>query len=81
MKILITDKMAEEAIQLLKDAGHDVTFDEMDADKLLNEIPNYDALMVRGRTKVITDIVKAGADGNLKVRFGSGTIKTLATDP
>jgi len=74
MKVLITDKMAEEAIELLKDAGHDVTFDEMDADKLLLEIPKYDALMVRGRTKAIADIVNAGAKGNLKVigRAGIG---------
>ena len=74
MKVLITDKMAEEAIELLKGAGHDVTFDEMDADKLLLEIPKYDALMVRGRTKVIEDIVSAGAEGNLKVigRAGIG---------
>jgi D-3-phosphoglycerate dehydrogenase len=74
MKILITDKMAEEAIELLKDAGHDVTFDEMDADKLLLEIPKYDALMVRGRTKAIADVVNAGAKGSLKVigRAGIG---------
>jgi len=74
MKVLITDKMAEEAIELLKGAGHDVTFDEMDADKLLLEISKYDALMVRGRTKAIADIVNAGAKGNLKVigRAGIG---------
>jgi len=74
MKILITDKMAEEAIELLKDAGHDVTFDEMDADKLLLEISKYDALMVRGRTKAIADVVNAGAKGSLKVigRAGIG---------
>ena len=74
MKVLITDKMAEEAIELLKDAGHDVTFDEMDADKLLLEIPKYDALMVRGRTKAIADVVNAGAKGSLKVigRAGIG---------
>ena len=74
MKILITDKMAEEAIQLLKDAGHDVTFDEMDGDTLLEEIPKYDALMIRGRTKAITPIVEAGAKANLKVigRAGVG---------
>ena len=47
MKVLITDKMAEEAIQLFKDAGHDVTYDEIDAETLLAEIPKYDALMVR----------------------------------
>jgi len=74
MKVLVSDKMAEEAIQLLKDAGHDVTYDEMDHDTLLKEIPNYDALMVRSRTKATTEIVEAGAKGNLKVigRAGIG---------
>lgn len=74
MNILITDKMAEEAIQLLKDAGHDVTFDEMEGDTLLKEISKYDALMVRGRTKVKEEIVKAGVKGRLKVigRAGIG---------
>jgi D-3-phosphoglycerate dehydrogenase len=84
MNILITDKMADEAISLLKDAGHDVTYDEMDAETLLKEIPKYDALMVRGRTKVVTEVVNAGAKGNLKVigRAGIGVdnvdIKTAA---
>lgn len=85
MKVLITDKMAEEAIQLLKDAGHEVTYDEeMDGNTLLKEISNYDALMVRGRTKVVTDIVNAGKNGKLKVigRAGVGVdnidIKTSA---
>jgi len=74
MKILVTDKMAEEALQVLKDAGHDVTYDEMDGDALLKEIPKHDGLMVRSRTKANTDIVKAGAEGNLKVigRAGIG---------
>ena len=74
MKILITDKMANEAIQLFKDAGHNVTFDEMDGKTLLKEISLYDALMVRGRTKVVKEIVKSGAGGSLKVigRAGIG---------
>ncbi|KYK24989.1 phosphoglycerate dehydrogenase [Thermoplasmatales archaeon SG8-52-4] len=74
MKILITDKMANEAIQILKDAGHDVTYDEMDGETLVKEISKYDALMVRGRTKVIKEIVQAGAKGKLKVigRAGIG---------
>ena len=74
MKVLVTDKSAEEALQLLKDAGHEVTYDEMDHDTLLNEIGKYDALMVRGRTKVVKDIVNAGSQGNLKVigRAGIG---------
>jgi D-3-phosphoglycerate dehydrogenase len=74
MKILVTDKSADEALQVLKDACHDVTYDEMDADTLLNEVGKYDALMVRGRTKVVTDVVNEGAKGNLKVigRAGIG---------
>ena len=74
MKVLITDKMADEAIQFLKDAGYDVTYDEMDGETLLKEIPNYNALMVRGRTKAVKEIVEAGANGNLKVigRAGIG---------
>jgi D-3-phosphoglycerate dehydrogenase / 2-oxoglutarate reductase len=74
MKILVTDKMANEAIQVLKDAGHEVTFDEMDHDTLLEEIASYDALMVRSRTKATEDIVTAGAKGNIQVigRAGIG---------
>ena len=66
--------MAEDAIQYLKDAGYNVTFDEMDHDTLLSEIGNYDALMVRSRTKATEEIVQAGAQGSLKVigRAGIG---------
>ena len=74
MKVLITDKMAEEAIQVLKEAGHEITYEEYDAETLLKEIPNYDALMIRSRTKATKEIVEAGAKGNLKVigRAGIG---------
>jgi D-3-phosphoglycerate dehydrogenase len=74
MNILITDKMANEALDVLKKAGHNVVFDEMDADTLLKEIGKYDALMVRSRTKATSDIVKKGAEGKLKVigRAGIG---------
>jgi D-3-phosphoglycerate dehydrogenase len=66
--------MAEEAIQALKDAGHKVTYEELDAETLLKEIPKYDGLMLRSRTKVIKEVVEAGAKGNLKVigRAGIG---------
>ncbi len=74
MNVLITDVSPKEAIQKLKDAGHTVTFDEMDAETLLKEISKYDAIMVRSRTKVTTEVVTAGAQGNLKVigRAGIG---------
>jgi len=74
MKILVTDKSAEEALQVFKDAGHEVTYDEMDAETLLKEIPKYDGLMVRSRTKATKEVVESGASGNLKVigRAGIG---------
>ena len=74
MKVLVTDKSAEEALQVFKDANHELNYDEMDNDTLLKEISNYDALMVRSRTKVTKEIVEAGAKGNLKVigRAGIG---------
>jgi D-3-phosphoglycerate dehydrogenase len=74
MKILISDKTENEVIQKFKDAGHEVIFNEMDPATLLKEIPNYDALMVRSRTKVIKEVVEAGAKGKLKVigRAGIG---------
>ena len=85
MKILITDKTADEAIQVLKDEGYEVYYEEMDHDTLLKAIPEYNGLMVRSRTKVTKDIVEAGAEGKLKVigRAGIGVdnidIETAAT--
>jgi D-3-phosphoglycerate dehydrogenase / 2-oxoglutarate reductase len=74
MKILVTDKTEPEVIQQLKNAGHEVTFNEMDPATLLQEIQNYDALMVRSRTKVTPAVIEKGAKGNLKVigRAGIG---------
>jgi len=74
MKILITDKMALEVIELLKKADHNVTFEELDEKDLIKEIPKYDGLMIRSRTKAYEDVIKAGAKGNLKVigRAGIG---------
>ena len=71
MKILITDPLAPEAVEMLE-KEHQVTVDEMDHDTLLNSIGEYDALMVRGRTKARAEIVEAGT--NLKVigRAGVG---------
>jgi D-3-phosphoglycerate dehydrogenase / 2-oxoglutarate reductase len=74
MKILIADKTENAVIQQLKDAGHEVTFNEMDPTTLLREIPQYDGLMVRSRTKATAEVINAGANGNLKVigRAGIG---------
>lgn len=74
MKVLITDKLADEAIDMLKKGGFEVRYEELDHDGLLREISDYDALIVRSRTKVTADVIEKGASGNLKVigRAGIG---------
>jgi len=74
MKVLVTDKLADEALEMLKNNGFEVKYEELDHDGLLKEIADYDALIVRSRTKVTADIIEKGASGKLKVigRAGIG---------
>jgi D-3-phosphoglycerate dehydrogenase len=74
MKILITDKIANEAIEIFKKEGYEVKFEGFEEKELIREIPKYDALMIRSRTKAFENVVTAGAEGNLKVigRAGIG---------
>lgn len=71
MKILVADKMADEALEMMK-KKHDVAFSELSPEGLLNEVGKYDALVVRSRTKVTKEVIKKGK--NLKVigRAGVG---------
>lgn len=73
MKILITDPIAKEGVELLKGAGFQV--DEkpgLPKEELINTIPEYDAIIVRSATKVTEDVIEAAK--NLKVigRAGVG---------
>lgn len=71
MKILVNDALSPEAVELLKE-HHDVDTNEYDPTELIANIPNYDAIVVRGRTKVTAEVIEAGT--NLKVigRAGIG---------
>lgn len=73
MKVLIADTLSPAAVQRLK-AGGVQTDDRsgIDAAELTKIIADYDALVVRSRTKVTADLLKAGT--NLKVvgRAGVG---------
>ncbi len=74
MKILINDKLAEEAIKKLEDAGFEVDTNKREPEKLVEDIKNFDGILVRSGTKVTTEVVEKGAEGNLKVigRAGIG---------
>lgn len=64
MKVLITDGIAPEGAQIIKDAGHEITEKFFSPEELVNEIKNYDAIIVRSATKVTRQVIEAS---NLKV--------------
>jgi len=71
MRILVTDGLGAEAIAKLR-AGHHVDLVEADPKQLLEIIPNYDALIVRSRTKVSADVIAKGAKLKVIGRAGIG---------
>ena len=71
MKILVSDKMAEEALEVLRKEA-EVDYFEPTPEELLEIIEKYDAIIVRSRTKVRADVIERAK--NLKVigRAGVG---------
>ncbi|HUW23000.1 MAG TPA: phosphoglycerate dehydrogenase [bacterium] len=74
MKVLVSDKLAEEGIELLRKSP-DITVDvklKLELQELLKHIGEYDALLVRSTTKVTKEVIDAAK--NLKVigRAGVG---------
>ncbi|MHA1376399.1 MAG: phosphoglycerate dehydrogenase, partial [Promethearchaeota archaeon] len=59
MKILISDKLNEAGIQIFEDNGFEVVRKfTISNDELLNEIAEYDGVVVRSRTKLTADILE-----------------------
>ena len=71
-KILLTDGLDESGQSILRNSGTVDDKSGISADELLKVIPDYDALIVRGRTKVTASVLEAAS--NLKVigRAGVG---------
>lgn len=59
-KILVTEQIAEEAIEMLRDAGYEVeTHNGMSTEELVKTIPGFDAMIVRGGTDVTREVYDA----------------------
>ena len=74
-KVLISDKLSETAVGILKDRGLEVDFRPgLPADELVGILGGYDGLAIRSATKVTAEVVDAVKDGSLKVigRAGIG---------
>ena len=70
--ILISDGLAQAGIDLLKAAGQVTVDPKITPDALLGALPEYDALIVRSRTKVNTQVVSAGRRLKVIGRAGVG---------
>lgn len=71
-KILVSDGLSEDGVALLKTGGEVVVNAKITPEELLAALPEYNALVVRSRTKVNAKVIAAGT--NLKVigRAGVG---------
>jgi D-3-phosphoglycerate dehydrogenase len=61
MKVLVTDPIHPDGIALLKSSGFEVDEKyDLDKDSLKEIIKNYDALIVRSKTKVTKEVIESG---------------------
>ncbi len=71
MKVLVADKLDEEALKVLA-ARFKVTAEEVSPDKLLEDISEYDGLVVRSRTKVTAEVLEKADRLKVVARAGVG---------
>jgi len=73
MKVLVCDPISATAVQTMRDKCLEVDVrDAITADELLAEIPAYDAMVVRSRTKVTKAVLDAATNLKVIVRGGVG---------
>jgi D-3-phosphoglycerate dehydrogenase len=72
-KVLVCDSIDAEGVKKLEKAGFTVDVKPtISSDELKETVPNYDALIVRSRTKVTKEILEAGTRLKLVGRVGVG---------
>ena len=71
-KILLTDGLEENGQSILREAGELDDRSGISADELLKIVGDYDALIVRGRTKVTPAVFDAGKKLKVVGRAGVG---------
>lgn len=73
MRILISDKISDSAVSLLQQNGLAVDYQpEITPSDLLGLIKEYDGLIVRSRSKVVSDVIGKGVKLKMIGRVGSG---------
>jgi D-3-phosphoglycerate dehydrogenase len=72
LKVLANDGLEISAINEIKKNGIYIETNHLDKEELIENIKNYDVLVVRSNTKVTSDVLEAGAKGNLKLVIRAG---------
>ncbi|HEX7593352.1 MAG TPA: hydroxyacid dehydrogenase [Anaerolineae bacterium] len=71
-KVLVSDSIAREGVEILRRHAQVVVDDKITTDALMLAIPEYDALVVRSRTKVIAPVIDAATRLRVIGRAGVG---------
>ena len=72
MKVLANDGLEISAINEIKKNGISRETNHLDKEALIENIKDYDVLVVRSATKVTSEVLEAGAKGNLKLVIRAG---------
>ena len=73
IKILVCDPIHDDGISALKGAGFDVRVDSnLKPEQLVKTVAEFDAIVVRGRTKVTQTVIEAGTKLRAVARSGVG---------
>jgi len=73
MRILVTERIADEGIQFLRDNGFETDFKlGLSPEEILKIIPEYEAIIVRSVTQVNKEVVEAGIQLKVVGRAGNG---------
>jgi D-3-phosphoglycerate dehydrogenase len=73
MKILVSDSLSKQGLEILQKAGFTVDVKtKLSKEDLLGEIKQYDGLVVRSATKVTADVIAAAERLKVVGRAGSG---------
>ncbi|MEM1994582.1 MAG: D-2-hydroxyacid dehydrogenase [Nitrososphaerales archaeon] len=73
MKVLVCDPVSSKCIDILKSAGLEVSYQpKISADELIKQVSEFDAVVVRSRTKITSSVIEAGKKLRVIGRAGVG---------
>lgn len=71
-RIIVSDGLAEEGLEILRSVGEVVSDSKITPEDLIKALPEFDALVVRSRTKVTKDVLAASKRLKVVGRAGVG---------